>query len=94
VCYNTNAMRMDISRRDILIWHKTIARYNRKPYTQYGAAHLLGYLRRCADVGELQTDPYVCQWRECVKLIIKRNRPEADELKLVSLYHALEQTQD
>jgi len=87
-------MRMDISQRDILIWHKTIARYNRKPYTQYGAAHLLGYLRRCADVGELQTDPYVRQWCECVKLIIKRDRPEADELKLVSLYHALEQTQD
>jgi len=34
----------------------------------------------------------VCQWRECVKLIIKRDRPEADELKLVSLYHALAET--
>jgi len=93
-CYNTNAMRMDISQRDILIWHKTVARYDRKPYTQHGIAHLIGYLRRCADVGELQTDPYVRQWCECVKLIIKRDRPEADELKLVSLYHALEQTQD
>jgi hypothetical protein len=85
-------MRAEITTRDILIWHKTVARYNRKPYTQHGAAHLVGYLRRCADVGELQPDPYVSQWRECIKLIIKRDRPE-DELKLVSLYHALEQTQ-
>ena len=85
---------MDISQRDILIWHKTVARYNRKPYTQYGAAHLRGYLRRCADVGELQPDPHMRQWCECIKLIIKRDRPEADELKLISLYHALEQTQD
>jgi hypothetical protein len=94
VCYNTNAMRMDISQRDILIWHKTMTRYDRKPYTQYGVTHLIGYLRRCADIGELQPDPYVNQWRECVKLIIKRDRPETDELKLISLYHALEQTQD
>jgi len=87
-------MRMDISQRDILVWHKTVARYNRKPYTQYGAAHLIGYLRRCADVGELQPDPHIPQWCACIKLVIMRDRPDTDELKLISLYHALEQTQD
>ena len=92
VCYNTNAMRMDISQRDILVWHKTIARYNRKPYTQYGVAHLVGYLRRCADVGELQPDPHIPQWRACIKLVIMRDRPDTDELKLISLYHALAET--
>ena len=89
--YNHNAMGVQYTQTDILVWHKTLKRYaDSKPYKGMGAQHLLGYLRRCADVGELQPDPHVRQWRECIKLIIRRTQSQEDELKLISLYYALE----
>lgn len=80
---------MNIAQQDIRTWHTILRKYQRKPFTQHGASHLMGYLRRCAELGELQPDPYIPQWLDCIRLIIRRSQQEENELALVSLYHAL-----
>jgi hypothetical protein len=82
-------MRITEAEQDIKVWHEIIAHYNRKPYNKLGIKHLLGYLKRCSELGELQPDRYTSQWRYCIRYIL-RHRPNPEhELALVSLYYTL-----
>jgi len=81
---------MHTTKSDIKAWCRILEQYQRKPFTQYGAAHLLGYLRRCQHIGELQYDQYISQWLECIRLIIRYDPNSEYNLSLVSLYHELQ----
>jgi hypothetical protein len=80
---------MQVSKADLQAWYKLLQQYQRKPFTNYGANHLLGYLRRCIELDALQPDPYIPQWLQCIRCIMRYQKTPDDELKLVSLYQAL-----
>lgn len=67
-------------------WRKILSKYNRPHFKQI--PHLMGYLGKCQETGELLPDPYINEWVTELKLVIRRAHEE-DQLALVSLHDTL-----
>lgn len=85
---------MELIECHIRAWRQILAHYRRQPRFKHlkQITHLLGYLKHCEQVGELLYDSYAQEWRNDLRLLIRRAREE-DQLALVSLYDALQHCQ-